>query len=187
MLFFYCKRDQHDKTRQNPDEVLRSIVRQLVYLKPGTGIGKSVRSCYNSLKKAGMKLSIQGIVKLIGDPELLSTYRSMTIVIDASDECRDSDTSISDLLTQLRDIMMNPQCLVKVLISSKKPPKMDFLMNPRNYPLLPISAGQTVTISNEGTGETKYLVSQRTSQVFSIPVKNTREDVTQIIEFMVLV
>jgi hypothetical protein len=97
LAYFYCLRGESEKERSDPEEVLRSLLRQLAFVDDTTDrMKEAVAKRYEEQEEKARKerhdieqFSIQQIVKLLGE---LLVGTSTTIVIDALDglnQCED--------------------------------------------------------------------------------------------------
>lgn len=118
LAYFYCLQNSAEPERQDPEEILRSIARQLSCLKPGSPIQQPATDCYKKREEedfAGGKLALTETVDLI--IELIKIYGRTTIVIDAIDEC--NGKTRHQLLSALIKIHIQSTSLVKVFVSSR--------------------------------------------------------------------
>jgi hypothetical protein len=118
LAYFYCTRNPAEPERADPEEILRSIVRQLSCPSPGCPIMKPVTAKYNQREEDSFeltKLALEECLELI--IQLTELYPSTTIVLDALDEC--SPNTRHELLQALDDIIQKSAGLVKVFVSSR--------------------------------------------------------------------
>lgn len=128
MAYFYCVRNTAEPERGNTEEILRSILRQLSCSDPIFPIHELVQKAYIDIQDQGFgprKLTLDETLKLIID--VINTYSSVTIVIDALDECN-VDTR-STFLRALKDISKESATPVKILVSSRDDGDILFLLN----------------------------------------------------------
>lgn len=128
VAYFYCVRNTAEPERGNPEEILRSILRQLSCSDPIFPIHELVQKAYIDIQDQGFgprKLTLDETSKLIID--VINTYSSVTIVIDALDECN-VDTR-STFLGALKDISKESATPVKILVSSRDDGDTLFLLN----------------------------------------------------------
>lgn len=88
LSYFYCSRNTEEPEPADPEEIFRSLLRQLSCVKPGHPILPPVAAKYNERMERNFalaKLSTEECVQLL--LELSRIYPSITIVIDALDEC----------------------------------------------------------------------------------------------------
>jgi hypothetical protein len=140
LAYFYCARDPSEPERGNPLAILSSLVRQLSCLKPGMPIMAPIISKYTAREESNFgftNLSLDECVQLILD--LSGIYPSMTIIIDAIDEC-DPNTRL-DLLEALDDILQRSAGLVKVFVSSRD--DNDIVCRLENSPNLYVGASDS--------------------------------------------
>jgi hypothetical protein len=117
VAYFYCSRSNAEPQRSDPDEVLRSIARQLSGTNEYYPIRKRARMKYDYLSKStsgARKLSLEESVELILE---LAEENPATIVIDALDEC--DPTRRHELFESLDEIVQRSTNVVKVFISSR--------------------------------------------------------------------
>jgi hypothetical protein len=116
LAYFYCQRDNSNPAWANPDEIFRSIVRQLFVPYPEQ-INDEVLEAYGrrraepgELRKLRVEDSVSMIIKL--------TERSaLTIIVDALDEC--DPTRLYELTNGLQYISQQSQRPVKIFVSSR--------------------------------------------------------------------
>ncbi|KAI5804246.1 hypothetical protein DFH27DRAFT_524663 [Peziza echinospora] len=119
IAFFYCARDSVDPQRADPEEVLRSILKQLASAYSESSIYKPVWLEYrereaesqgSQLPKLTLDETVEHILSLL-------ELNPATIVIDALDEC--DPTHRSDLILAIEDIINRAGCMVKFFVSSR--------------------------------------------------------------------
>ena len=118
VAYFYCARNTAEPERGNPEEILRSILRQLSCPDPVFPIHELVQKAYVDMQDQGFgprKLALDETSKLIID--VINAYSSVTIIVDALDECN-TDTR-SKFLLALKDISAKSATPVKILVSSR--------------------------------------------------------------------
>jgi hypothetical protein len=121
MAYFYCARNAAEPERANPDEIMRSILKQLSCTSLQQPIREPAAETYKRRKKEAdnegsepTKLTLQECVELI--LALLETNPA-TIIIDALDECDPAHRH--ELLLALDRIREESASLVKVFVSSR--------------------------------------------------------------------
>ena len=121
MAYFYCARNSAEPERANPDEIMRSILKQLSCATLQRPVREPVAGTYKRKKEEAdnegcepAKLTLQECVELI--LALLETNPA-TIIIDALDECDPSRRH--ELLLALDKIREESASLLKVFISSR--------------------------------------------------------------------
>lgn len=119
IAYFYCVRNTAEPERANPDEILRSILKQLSSLEPYLRIREPVVKAYKEKEKEAKgynveKLMLDETVEVI--LALLETNPAY-VVIDALDEC-DPDRR-HELFEALDTIIQRSASLVKVFVSSR--------------------------------------------------------------------
>jgi Cdc6-like AAA superfamily ATPase len=119
IAYFYCMRSPAEPQRANPDEILRSLIRQLA--SKGSMITEPVKLLYLEKEKEAIKyggepeqLTVAESTKLL---LALSTHKSMTIIIDALDEC--DPHRRHELLEVLDQIIQHASKAVKFFVSSR--------------------------------------------------------------------
>jgi uncharacterized protein YqfB (UPF0267 family) len=116
IVYFYCARDAAESERADPSALFRTIVRQLSCPRPGLPVHKSVMKKYDNLTDQGAQtkqLNLDECAKLI--IEVYETLTSVTIVIDAMDECN----SVVDVFEQLESIWRQSMTPIRVFMSSR--------------------------------------------------------------------
>lgn len=116
IVYFYCARDTADSQRADPSALFRTLVRQLSCPRPGLPVNQSVLSKYNDLTDQGAQtkqLNLEECTKLI--IELSKSLTSVTIVIDAMDECN----GVVDVFEKLKSIWSQSTTPIKVFMSSR--------------------------------------------------------------------
>jgi hypothetical protein len=119
IAYFYCARNTAEPERANPDEILRSILKQLSSSEPDLRIREPVVKAYKEKKREVRgynpeKLMLDETVEVI--LALLETNLAY-IIIDALDEC-DPDRR-HELFEALDMIIQQSASLVKVFVSSR--------------------------------------------------------------------
>jgi hypothetical protein len=121
VAYFYCTRNPAEQQRTDPDEIMRSILKQLSCSDSFLPIREPVAKIYKERKKeANMdgseleKLTITGCRDVI-----LSLLESnpATIIIDAFDECNPARRD--ELRSALHEIIQGSAYVVKVFVSSR--------------------------------------------------------------------
>ena len=124
IAYFYCSRTSNDTRQRNAKSILLSLLRQLAAPLPGLPLRSSVISVYNRETTRGgteARLSLSEVAVLL-DSLLQNHYKSVTIVIDALDECDNTRMALLETLTQLT---YNPKRIVKTLVASRNDPDID--------------------------------------------------------------
>jgi hypothetical protein len=121
MAYFYCARNGAEPERANPDEIMRSILKQLSCATLQQPIREPLAGTYKQRKEEAdndgcepTKLTLTECVELI--LALLETIPA-TIIIDALDEC--DPARRHELLLALDRIREESTSLVKVFVSSR--------------------------------------------------------------------
>ncbi|MCJ1263941.1 hypothetical protein MMC22_003812 [Lobaria immixta] len=122
LAFFYCSRTSGQSERQEPRDILRSIVRQLSSPVTGLPLKPPVLVKYKQKRLAasppatlGLKESKELIKELIQDG-----YSSITIIIDGLDECNSQKRG--DIFRYLVELLRLPGTVVKIFICSRNEP-----------------------------------------------------------------
>ena len=121
--FVYCADSEAERERSSPDDILRSILRQLAI--NGQSKSPKVRSsllssheqCYIQAKMDGMpmpKLRTSDCLRLILD---LAAEDPLAIVVDAVDEIKKDDRHT--LLAALSDLVADADNVIKILLTSR--------------------------------------------------------------------
>ncbi|KAL8882710.1 MAG: hypothetical protein Q9192_007538, partial [Flavoplaca navasiana] len=119
--YFYCTRDDAEKARANPDEIMRAILKQLSCPDASQPIHAAVLGEYQKRQKDAdedgldpTKLPLQDCKSLILE---ISDQLPIVVMVDALDEC--DPLRRHELLQALEDIVQSSNSLVKVIISSR--------------------------------------------------------------------
>lgn len=122
LAFFYCSRTSGQIERQEPKDMLCSIVRQLSSPVPGLPLKPPVIIKHEQetlIAKPPATLSLKQSKRLI-EKLIQDEYSSVTIVIDALDECNSKKRG--DLFRFLGDLLELPGTIVKIFVSSRNEP-----------------------------------------------------------------
>ena len=119
--YFYCARNAAEPERADPDEIMRSILKQLSCSNSALPVRDPVAKAYKEAKAEAeengsepAKLSVTECVGLIVN---LLEGNPATIIIDALDEC--DPARRHELLTGLDNIIQQSASLAKVFVSSR--------------------------------------------------------------------
>jgi hypothetical protein len=115
IAYFYCARGTAEPERANPVDILKCIARQLADNTTAATIRLAATSKYEELTEGGIQanhLDLEQCTRLIID--LTKELSSMTIVIDALDECE----NIPNLLDSLRDIQ-EANIPIRIFVASR--------------------------------------------------------------------
>ena len=135
--YFYCSRNPGEAGRSDPGAILGSIARQLSCLGPGLPLLHPTVAAYTAHEEeafAAESLRLQESRNLI--LQLTEHYPTVTIVIDALDEC--NPATRKDLLDVIEFILRESSSLVKVFVSSRD--DQDIVHKLQKYPNLEISS-----------------------------------------------
>ncbi|RQM04689.1 hypothetical protein DH86_00003943 [Scytalidium sp. 3C] len=122
IAYFYCVRNASEPERADPDEILRSILKQLCSAKSDVPVREPVSSRYKTLKEEAdddgseepPRLTVSECVELILG---LLDANPATIIIDALDEC--DPARRHQLLLAFDEIIQNSGNVVKIFVSSR--------------------------------------------------------------------
>lgn len=109
--YFYCSRNTAEASRAKPEQILRSVLRQLADSRSGDALPHCLIDSSNSPKS----LDKDEIVNLIIN--VAETRRVTHIVIDGLDEC-DADL-LFEIIDGCEAILGRTQSLVKIFVSSR--------------------------------------------------------------------
>ncbi|KAI9771411.1 MAG: hypothetical protein M1839_002801 [Geoglossum umbratile] len=119
--YFYCARNSAEPQRADPEEILRSILKQLSSSKSELPIREPVASIYKERRDEAeedgcepTKLSLAECIELI---LALTEINPAIIIIDALDEC--DPARRHELLMALERVIQESASLVKVFVSSR--------------------------------------------------------------------
>lgn len=119
--YFYCARNAYEIERSDPDEIMRSIIRQLALLPQDQTIRDPVVAEYERRQATAEldgfdipKLRISECLQIVLD---LTASNPAVIVIDALDECQ--DLRRYDLLQALIRIVQDSSSVVKIFVTSR--------------------------------------------------------------------
>jgi hypothetical protein len=140
VAYFYCLRSAAEAHRAEPEEILRSILKQLSCSEIELPIREPVVREYKKKRREAAldgsepeKLNIAETVELIIS---IIDDNPATIIIDALDECQPDRRH--DLLTALDNIITNSANLVKVFVSSRD--DIDIVLRLEKSPNISISS-----------------------------------------------
>lgn len=120
--YFYCVRNTSEPERADPDEIMRSIVKQLSSSTSAVAIREPVAATYKKLRKVANETGCQEPSNLTITEcealilELLSSNPA-TIIIDALDEC--DPARRHELLEVLDNIIQQSSNVVNIFVSSR--------------------------------------------------------------------
>ena len=122
IAYFYCTRNASEPERADPDEIMRSILKQLCYSNPRVSTGEQVATVYRRVQEKALddgiddppKLTIMECQQLI---LAILDECPATIVVDALDEV--DPHRRHELLSALDKIVQKSSSIVKLLISSR--------------------------------------------------------------------
>jgi hypothetical protein len=116
LAYFYCNRNED--TRQDPENILRSFVKQLCISPDGDAIQQSLVKIYKKKQGTGFasaKLTFDESKALI--LELVQTYSRTILILDALDE---TDRQLRAELIDTFSYLTNESPQLKIFISSRR-------------------------------------------------------------------
>ncbi|KAH7132739.1 hypothetical protein EDB81DRAFT_114385 [Dactylonectria macrodidyma] len=167
-VYFYCSRNPAEPGRSDPSRIAASIARQLSTPQAG---GSLLEAAVKTYKQREADAFASGPLRLVESKELilklLDRYKdaTMTIVIDALDEC--NEATRGSLLDTLEDLLKASSCLLKIFVSSRN--DQDIVYQLDNYPNLNLSSNRnSADIDLFVRSETKRLVNNGSLLRFSM-------------------
>ncbi|KAL8850414.1 MAG: hypothetical protein Q9221_004646 [Calogaya cf. arnoldii] len=119
--YFYCTRDEAEKARADPEEIVRAILKQLSCFDGSQPIHAAVLREYQKRKQDadedGLDPSRFSLQECIDLALQIADQLPIIVVVDALDEC--DPLKRHELLQALKDIVQNSNSLVKVIVSSR--------------------------------------------------------------------
>ncbi|KAK2767853.1 hypothetical protein FQN53_006444 [Emmonsiellopsis sp. PD_33] len=117
LAYFYCNRNE--SSRRQPENVIRSFVKQLSTSRNGDAIPDTLEEIYQKKRATGFasaKLSFEESGDLL--LELVQGYSRTVLILDALDECEENTRR--SLLKWFNRIIINQAQHLKILISSRR-------------------------------------------------------------------
>ncbi|KAK2784701.1 hypothetical protein FQN52_008929 [Onygenales sp. PD_12] len=117
LAYFYCNRNE--SSRRQPENVIRSFVKQLSTSRNGDAIPDTLEKIYQKKQATGFasaKLSFEESEHLL--LELVQGYSRTVLILDALDECEENTRRA--LLKWFDRIIINQAQHLKILISSRR-------------------------------------------------------------------
>ncbi|KAK4087020.1 hypothetical protein Purlil1_8539 [Purpureocillium lilacinum] len=158
-VYFYCSRNPAEPGRSDPSKVVASIARQLSTPQPG---GSLLQAAVEAYMQREADAFASGPLRLVESKDLilklLQRYEdaTVTLVIDALDECNDKKR---DLLGVLEGLLKASPCLLKIFVSSRT--DQDIVYRLINYPNLDVSSEcNSADIDLFVRSETKHLIEE---------------------------
>jgi hypothetical protein len=133
VIYFYCARDAAEKKRADPEEIVRSVARQLCKSLEGTTFEKA-KEAYQMATLEGpeaQKLDMQRCTNLISQ---LVLHKAVFMIVDALDECNPSRRH--ELMKFFDNMLVISDSKIKVLVSSRD--DNDIVKRLRAVPNIPI-------------------------------------------------
>ena len=134
IAFFFCSNDKANTSskesfsRSDPEEALRSIVSQLATSQEGNYVAPILQSKYDAFEPGSdqsMNLSYLDCIEVL---VAISEHTSVTIILDAFDEC---DQSRSPRLIQdLQEVIHRSPINIKIFISTRPFPAIEDNLTP---------------------------------------------------------
>ena len=113
--YFYCARNEAERERSIPEQVLRCLVRQLSSVPGGRAVYKGLKTRYDTRFEDG-DLSLEDARDIALE---IANSRPLTyIVIDALDECDQNQRD--QLVETLQFLLSDSSSLVKIFITSRE-------------------------------------------------------------------
>ncbi|KAK6496050.1 hypothetical protein TWF481_002075 [Arthrobotrys musiformis] len=135
IAYFYCDA-KANKSPTNPTRVIGSLLKQIASLHPSQFLQLPFAEEFQKRKRAGNSKSPPSFDEakaMIYDIAMLQLYPSITIIIDAMDECEDGPGGREVLVEMLIELVQTSNCLVKVFLSSR-PNERDLNISLENAP-----------------------------------------------------
>ncbi|MCJ1352386.1 MAG: hypothetical protein MMC33_002370, partial [Icmadophila ericetorum] len=122
IAYFYCTRNTAEPQRADPDEIMRSILKQLSSSKPDLSVREPTAKEYRTRKEEAEQQGCEPAKLTVAECEglilALLEHNPATIVIDALDECIPARRY--EILKTLDNIIQKSASLVKVFVSSRE-------------------------------------------------------------------
>ncbi|KAM0551778.1 hypothetical protein ACHAPJ_008347 [Fusarium lateritium] len=140
VVYFYCNRNEND--RRNPENILRSFIRQLSTpaLDLATGstpvVQKEIMNLKHTLTVEGTRLDIPRSTKLL--TSLIDTYATVTFVLDAMDECNPENRQ--ELLDAIDHLAQHSHHRARFFISSRPDDDIRRHFQVQNRPRIEVEA-----------------------------------------------
>jgi Cdc6-like AAA superfamily ATPase len=116
VAYIFCKYNQ--KSEQDTTSILPSILKQLVQASPL--LLEDLRALYERRHRGQPRLQRAELCTML--EKTCQVYSRVYIVIDALDECSDSDRTRDDIISQLLDLEL--KCNVGLLVTSRSLPEI---------------------------------------------------------------
>lgn len=155
VAFFYCMRDTAEPERGDATQILKCIARQLAYNTTASAVRPAAINKYEELTEGGIRfkeLDLEQSATLIMD--LTEGLASVTIIVDAMDECED----IPSLLEKLTWILQKAKIPMRIFIASRNEKKISIRL--KGLPSSKIEIG-------ENSGDIELFVRTEVDRVIS--------------------
>ena len=133
-IYFYCSRDQAEKERSEPLQVMRCLLRQSSDLPGGPSLHSALRSRFDNRRRAG-DVDLNEATDLLC--QTTKDYPVTYLVVDALDEC---NRDLQDLIDALKQLLQASSSSIKIFLTSRGRPDIFGSLN--EYPNLCIDASQ---------------------------------------------
>lgn len=135
-MYFFCSRTTAEPKRADPEQILRSLTRQVSDLFGGPPLHPSLRQTYDQQRPAG-DLSAEEATRII--LAAIEDRPVSYILVDALDECDRQTRDV--LIDSLKDILAKSSSLVKIFVTSRDS-HQDIALSMEDYPALCIDASR---------------------------------------------
>lgn len=116
VAYLYCNYKAQEE--QDASSMLAAILKQLVQTRPS--IAEPIKRLYGQHADQGTRPSLEEVISALRD--VLAHYPTVYIVIDALDECRDSDGTRRQFQAKLRDLQAERD--LRLMITSRFIPEI---------------------------------------------------------------
>lgn len=116
VAYIYC--NYQSNIDQDTCKLLAAILKQLVQARPS--LHEPTKKSYAEHAKKGTRPSVDEIFQIL--QETMASYKTVYLVVDALDECEDSDGTRRELLTRLNSLQSSRD--VRAMITSRPIPEI---------------------------------------------------------------
>ncbi|KAK1498735.1 hypothetical protein CABS01_10510 [Colletotrichum abscissum] len=178
LAFFYCARDPREPLRGQCKAAVQSLLRQAVAMSPNRTVPKAVKTMYEKIQDEGFE-EREWSLKECKDTliHVMDIYPSLTIVIDALDEC-DEDERM-DLLVSLKEVRDKSANLVKILISSRD--DVDIISSLADTSDIRVSAAHNSVDINRFVDERVSALMDSRENLYGPGLPGLRQDVASVL------